>query len=138
MLPEPFVSIAESRSENIRTVLDLNREWARATGSDLAMSALIAQRSFVNERKADVEALLLDYKESVDFVNGSPEAANLVAEKGFIPDAEIAGKAIPGCNLVLPAEKADRVSLLKAFYEILFEMEPKSIGGALPDEDFYY
>jgi len=138
MIPEPFVSIAKSRSENIETVLDLNDEWLRAAGSELTMSVLIAQRSFINDRNDHVDAVLSDFERSIYFVNNAPEAADLIAEKGFLPSAEIAAKAIPGCNLVFFQDRREGASLLNNFYEILFEIEPRSIGGSLPDEDFYY
>ena len=138
MIPEPFVSVAKSRSENVKVVLDLNEEWRLAAGSELTMSVLIAQKDFVQNKNEMAEALLLDYKESIDFVNNSPDAAALISEKGFIPDAEIAKQAIPGCNLVFFENRQEGASLLKAFYEILFEIEPRSIGGSLPDENFYY
>ena len=138
MIPEPFVSIAKSRSESVETVLDLNDEWLRATGSELTMSVLIAQRSFVNDRNDHVQALLSDFERSIHFINNAPEAAALIAEKGFLPNAEVAAKAIPGCNLVFFQNRQLGASLLNHFYEILFEIEPRSIGGSLPDEDFYY
>jgi NitT/TauT family transport system substrate-binding protein len=109
-----------------------------ATGSELTMSALIAQKSVVQSRGSDIETLLSDYKKSIDFVNESPDAAALISEKGFIADVEIAEKAIPGCNLVFFEDRSEGASLLKTFYEKLFETEPTSIGGNLPDEDFYY
>ena len=28
--------------------------------------------------------------------------------------------------------------VLNGFYEVLYEAEPKSIGGSLPGKDFYY
>ncbi|MCL1809621.1 MAG: ABC transporter substrate-binding protein [Clostridiales bacterium] len=138
MIPEPFVSVAVSKSEKVKTVLDLNAEWGRATGMELPMSSLIAQKSFAEGRPQDLEDLLSDYAASINYVNESPNAAGLIAEKGFIPDAEIAEKAIPGCNLVMFEDRQKGFAVLKAYYEVLLEADPKSIGGSLPDEDFYH
>jgi NitT/TauT family transport system substrate-binding protein len=102
------------------------------------MSALVAQKSIAENRKADIDAMLSDYKASIDFVNSSPDAAALISEKGFIPDMAVAERAIPGCNLVMFEDRQEGAALLKAFYEILFDAAPGSIGGNLPDEDFYY
>ena len=138
MIPEPFVSIAQSRSDDVRMVLDLNEAWRSATGSELTMSVLIAQRSFVEERQAALETLLSDVKNSIYFVNNSPDAPALISERGFIPDIEIARKAIPGCNLVFFEDRREGANLLRAFLEILYDIDAESIGGQLPDEDFYY
>ena len=64
-------------------------------------------------------------------------ASLLVAKHGIIADAKVAEKAIPFCNIVyVPAQegKAD----LEAFFTIISAMNPKSIGGKMPDEAFYY
>jgi len=137
MIPEPFVSIAKSHSEDVIMVLDLNEAWRSATGGELTMSVLVAQRSFIEENPKRLETLLADVKNSIYFVNNSPDAPALIAEKGFIPDVEIAAKAIPGCNLVFFEDRQHGSSLLRAFLEILYEIDAESIGGRLPDENFF-
>ena len=106
------------------------------------MGVLIAQRSFVEDRPDDVKVLLNDLKASVDFVNDSPsEAAELIVEKGFIGDVAIAEAAIPNCGISSFTGKEGSqagADILKAFNQTMFEMEPASIGGAIPDEDLYY
>ena len=138
MIPEPFVSIAMDNNEDVRMVLDLNEAWREATGGELTMSVLIAQVSFVEQNPDWVQMLLSDFQESIYFVNNSPEAPYLVAEKGFIPNVDIARKAIPGCNLVFFEDRQRGASLLRAFLEILYEIDAESIGGNLPNETFYY
>lgn len=142
MVPEPFVSTALiSGDGKVEDIFDLNELWEESTGQELPMGVLIARRSFVEERKGDLEILLKDLKESVDFVNESPEdAAADIVDKGFIGNEEIALAAIPGCHIVLYAgdEAETGADMLKTFNEILYEMEPSSIGGKLPDEDLYY
>jgi NitT/TauT family transport system substrate-binding protein len=136
-IPEPFVSIAQNHSENVRMVLDLNDAWRDATGGELTMSVLVAQRTFIEERPQMLETLLLDVQNSIDFVNNSPDAPALIYERGFIPDIEIAERAIPGCNLVFFEDRQQGSLLLRAFLEILYEIDAESIGGNLPDEDFF-
>ena len=138
MIPEPFVSIAKSNNENVRMVLDLNETWREATGGELTMSVLIAQASFVQSKPLALEMLLADFRDSIYFVNNSPEAPQLIAEKGFIPDVDIARKAIPGCNLVFFEDRQLGARFLRAFLEILYEIDSESIGGNLPNETFYY
>lgn len=146
MLPEPFVSTALSAAEtngaHVEDLFDLGQLWEEATGEELPMGVLIAQRSFVEDRPDDVKVLLNDLKASVDFVNDSPsEAAELIVEKGFIGDVAIAEAAIPNCGISSFTGKEGSqagADILKAFNQTMFEMEPASIGGAIPDEDLYY
>lgn len=142
MIPEPFVSTALSAGkDSVKDLFDLNELWEDATGEELPMGVLIARKSFVEEREGDLKVLLSDLEKSVDYINeASDEAVALIVEKGFIGKAEIAKKAIPNCHIVLYAgDDAEKgASMLKTFNETLFEMNPASIGGKLPDEELYY
>jgi NitT/TauT family transport system substrate-binding protein len=138
MIPEPFVSIAKSNNEDVRMVLDLNEAWRSATDGELTMSVLIAQASFVQENPDLHKMLLSDFESSIYFVNNSQDAPQLIAEWGFIPDVDIARKAIPGCNLVFFEDRQIGAAFLRAFLEILYEIDAESIGGSLPNDTFYY
>ena len=142
MLPEPFVSVAlASQEADNSQIFDLNELWKEAAGEELPMGVLIARKSFIEEREGDLTLFLYDYGKSVDFVNeGGDEAAALITEKGFIGKKEIAASAIERCGIVLfdGDDREEGRAILKKFNEILFEMEPASIGGKMPDEEFYY
>ncbi len=142
MLPEPFVSTAlAAGNDKVTQIFDLNAEWQNATGQELPMGVLVARKDFVTERQADLEVLLADYEDSVEFVNGdADEAAALIVEKGFIAKEEIAKSAIERCKIVLYAGKnaSKGADILKTFNETLYKMEPASVGGSLPDDELYY
>ncbi len=142
MLPEPFVSTAlAAGNDAVREIFDLNAEWQNATGQELPMGVLVARKDFVTERQSDLEVLLADYEDSVEFVNGEPdEAAALIVEKGFIGKKEIAKSAIEKCKIVLYSGEnaSEGADILKTFNETLYEMEPTSVGGNLPDDELYY
>lgn len=142
MIPEPFVSTAlATGGETVKQLFDLNEEWKNATGQELPMGVLVASKEFVTEKQADLEVLLSDYADSVDFVNGdAKEAAALIVEKGFIGKEAIAESAIEKCKIVLFAgnNAAEGMDILKTFNETLYEMAPASVGGELPDEEMYY
>ena len=142
MLPEPFVSTAlAAGNDGVMQIFDLNAEWQNATGQELPMGVLVARKDFVTERQADLEVLLADYEDSVKFVNGdADEAAALIVEKDFIAKEEIAKSAIERCKIVLyTGESAGKgADILRIFNETLYEMEPASVGGKLPDDELYY
>ncbi len=51
--------------------------------------------------------------------------------------AAVAQKAIPACNIVC-ITGADMQQKLSGYLNVLFEQNPKAVGGALPADDFYY
>jgi NitT/TauT family transport system substrate-binding protein len=140
LLPEPFVTVVTLKNPALRVAVDLNEGWLEATGLDLPMGVLVATKSFVEERAEDLEVFLKDYRASVDFVNNNPEEAGVaISQWGFIADPAVATKAIPGSNIVLYEEDTSvSKEMLKNFFQILFEMNPASVGGALPDDGLYY
>lgn len=138
LLPEPFVTVSQTKSENIGVSVNLNEEWTNATGEGLPMGVLVAQKSYLEAHSEEFDKFISDYKESVDFVNNDlNESSKLVAEYGFIANEETAASAIPNCNIVIYTDESGN-EILKNFYEILFELSPQTVGGKLPDEDFYY
>jgi NitT/TauT family transport system substrate-binding protein len=57
-------------------------------------------------------------------------------EAGIGNDAAIVETAIPNCNIVF-VTGAEMKAALENLYNILAEVQPKAIGGKLPDEGFY-
>ncbi len=141
MLPQPFVTAAELKSGQIRTVLDLNREWDRlqegkSVSSGLITGVIAARRSFVEEHREETAAFLEAYKNSVERVNADPEvSARWIAHFDIVPEA-VAVRAIPACSLVY-MDGAEMKEKLSGYLAVLYEAEPRSVGGELPDEDFY-
>ena len=59
------------------------------------------------------------------------------SKAAFAASAAIAAKAIPQCNLVC-ITGSDMAPTIDGYYNVLFEANPKSVGGSLPDDSFYY
>lgn len=138
LLPQPHVTIAATKNENVHIALDLNEAWEASKQAKLPMGVIIANKTYVEAHPEAIEAFLKDYEASVKFVNENvDEAAKMMAEQKILPSEAIAKTAIPNCHIVYEdaaASKADLVS----YFTLLKEINPKSIGGNLPDEDFYY
>lgn len=138
VLPEPYVTTAKSKIE-LKTVLDLTKEWDNIDSeSSLITGVVIARNEFLNENKEAFNKFLEEYKSSTEFVNNDIEQSSTLVEKyGIVPSADIAKKAIPNCNITF-IEGNEMEQKLNGYLQILFNQNPKSIGGKLPDEKFYY
>ena len=143
ILPEPHVTSVLMQNDQMKPVIDVTSAFeaaAAAAGSDmvLSMGCVIVRRDFAEANPQKVEAFLDAYSESVAFVNANPDAASQLVEKhGVMPKAAVAKRAIPNCHIVF-VEGADMRKQIAPLYEVLFNANPKSIGGALPGDDFYY
>jgi NitT/TauT family transport system substrate-binding protein len=106
--------------------------------SKLIMGCIIVNRAFAEANKPAVDAFLDEYKGSIDYVNANnAEASQLIADNGIIPKAEVAEKALPNCNIVY-IDGDEMKTQFSGFLKVLFEANPDSVGGTLPDDAFYY
>lgn len=136
MLPEPFVTNVMTKNENLRVALNLSEEWNKLTGEVLTMGGIAVRREFLEQNPKAVAEFVKDYGMSIAFTNENPAEAGVLIEKFGIAAASVAESAIPRCNIVWLSGE-DYKTVLKNFLGVLFEANPASIGGNLPDEDFY-
>lgn len=142
MLPQPFVTTAQAKNDQIRVALDLNQEWAaacEAEGRDgkLITGVAVVRSEFADAHPEAVDAFLGHYRESVEFVNANTdEAAALVGGYEIVPEA-VAKKALPACNITF-VDGADMKEQLGGYLEVLADQNADAVGGKLPGDDFYY
>lgn len=138
MLPEPNVTSTLAGNDNMRIALNLTEEWNKVCSTELVQGVVIARKSFVNEHPEAIEQFLREYEKSSAFVNENiDEAAKHIVDVGILGNVEIAKKAIPNCNISFSKGEAMHKAV-EGMLAVLFEANPKSIGGKLPDKDFYY
>ena len=83
--------------------------------------------AFIEDHKASTEKAASDLKTT----------AELVAKYGIIAKAPVAEKALPECNIVAVTGEEMKKSL-SGYLKVLFEQNPKAVGGKLPEDDFYF
>ena len=136
MLPQPFVTVAKGKVEGLRVALDMTREWA-AAGDTLITGGLIVRTAFLEEHPEAVKTFLEEYAASTAYVNEHPAEAAALVEQYIGVKAAIAEKAIPACNIVcVTGEEMKQAA--GGYLKVLFDLNPKAVGGALPADDFYY
>lgn len=142
LLPQPFVTIALTKNENLRVALDLTKEWDalnkdKKDGSALITGVVVARKEFIDKYPQKVKNFLEEYKKSVDFTNNNiEEASKLIGENGIV-QAEVAKMAIPKCNITFIDGK-DMKDKLSGYLKVLYDANQKSVGGKMPSDDFYY
>lgn len=142
MLPQPFATVAQSKAEDMRVALDLTAEWDALQAGSEAPSAMltgvvVARTAWIEEHPEAVASFLEDYEKSVQFTQENvAEAAALIGEYDIF-EADVAEKALPYCNITFVAGE-EMQNLLSGYLAVLYEQDPASVGGTLPDEAFYY
>ncbi|MCL2740857.1 MAG: PhnD/SsuA/transferrin family substrate-binding protein [Oscillospiraceae bacterium] len=142
VLPQPFAAAALMADGEARIAVDLNAEWDKlqsASGAPfpLVTGVVVVRAGFADEWPELVSEFLDLYKESVRMVASDPGwAAAAVAAKGVFPE-DLALAAIPLCNVTF-VEGSEMKEGLGGYLGILYRLNPQSIGGALPGDDFYH
>lgn len=141
VLPQPFATAACIQNPDLSQVLDLTQEWDKVsqdTGSQMVTGVTLVRSQFLEEHPQAVASFLEDHEQSTAFTEENPEeAANLIAQAGIVEQAAIAQKALPQCNIVC-IQGQEMKDALSGYLSVLYEQDPQSVGGALPDDGFYY
>jgi NitT/TauT family transport system substrate-binding protein len=140
LLPQPFVTQTMMKNQNVKMLIDLNEAWNDAAegASELYTGCVIINKGFAENNKEFVSEFLKQYEKSVNWVLGNPKDASVLVEKHEImPSAALVEKAIPYCGITF-RKAADEKTGLNDFYKILFDSNPASVGGSMPDDEFYF
>lgn len=139
-VPEPMLTTIMGKKPHTNIVLDFNEEWKAAHDSlnGYPQSSLIIKQDIISSNKEFVEKFLEEYEKSILWANENPEALGEYAKALELAiDPTVLPVALTRANMkYVPIEESrDDYS---EFFKVLFEMEPKTIGGEIPDEGLYF
>ena len=138
LAPQPVATSILMQNENAATLFDMTEEWNKISGNQLMMGCVIVRSAFLQENPGAVELFLQEYAASIEKAQTDVEGTAALCEQyGLIPKAALAQKAIPSCGLTF-VTGAEMKTDLSAYLQVMYDADPKSVGGALPGDDFYY
>ena len=99
---------------------------------------MIVRNQFLQENPDAVKLFLEEYAASVEKAQSDVSGTAALCEQyGLIPKAALAEKAIPSCGLTFVTGEEMKTQL-SGYLQVMLDANPKSVGGALPGDDFYY
>ena len=140
MAPQPVATSILMQYEGAKTLFDMTEEWDKASGGDstLMMGCVIVRNAFLQENPGAVEMFLQDYAASIEKAQSDAAGTAALCEQyGLIPKAALAEKALPYCGLTF-VTGAEMKTGLSGYLQVMYDADPKSLGGAMPGDDFYY
>lgn len=140
VISEPYVSIVQQRNANIQLLLDLNKEWEKVTGNNIAMAQttlLVSSKTIANSPDK-LESFFEYYKSADKWLKENPDSASsLIVKYHIVPDTIIAKKALLNSNLKFYMAKDVKQSIM-AYLEVFFNFDPKTTGNRFPDETYFF
>ena len=139
VLPQPFVTAASAQISDLRVVMDLNEAWEKINNnSKIVTGVIVVRKEFAEKYPEQLKKFIDEYNESVAYTSSNiDDTAQLIAEYGVVASAAIAKKALPKCHIVCYINN-DMKNALEGFLQVLYDQNPKSVGGSMPKDDFYY
>ncbi len=147
LLAEPAISIAlrKSKSFPIKLVapdlyrsVDLQKEWGKVFKSEakLPQAGIVALGDTISKKQI-IQRFQEEYEKSLNWYKNNPKkAGDLVSKNLKMLTADGISDSISHINIDFVKAKDAKDDLIK-FYEILEKSNPKTIGGKLPNNDFY-
>ena len=140
LVPEPFATIAKLKSDKVRVAVDLQKEYLEITGEQeiYPLSVMVVRADYAKENAEIFDSFLTEYEKAVSWTINNPKEAGILSEKnGLGLTAEVVENSIPLSNYTfLNADKS--VNQIEAMLLLFLKCDTTSIGGKLPDKDFYY
>ena len=140
VLPEPMVTIAQKADTSISVAIDLTAAWdQKFPAGSLTQGCVVVRTEFAAAHPKEIAKFLEEYAASIAFMQEKPaEAAEIIVAEGvFAGAAAVAAAAIPKCNVTFKSGNEMKAAL-SIFLEALHSINPGSVGGNLPKDDFYY
>ena len=131
LLPQPFVTAACMQNDALKVIFDLNEEWNKVQGEDgssMVTGVTVVRKEFLEENEEAVKSFMEDHKASAEDINADPATGAALAV-----EAQIVAK-----EPITYIDKAEMKQALSGYLDVLFHQDSLSIGGGLPESDFYY
>ena len=141
MVPEPKATAIKGqlkKAEKEFTVTDVQAEWNKVCDPPIAQGVVVVRADWLKDNENAFRTFLNDFAASSDAaLNDLDNTVAAVVELGVIPNEALAKQAIPNCNIVSVTGE-DMKKSVSGFINVLLEADPQSVGGAAPDDAFYY
>lgn len=139
VLPEPLLTQALKKAENIEVVYDYAKEWQGIHGEDrrLPQTGMVIQNGFAQKYPKWVQEFQKTYAEAVVKIMEDPSIISEVVEKEMGIPQVVFEEAMTRIHLEA-VDASDGKEEVQAYLEALLALSPTMIGGSVPDAEFYY
>ncbi len=118
--------------------VNIQDEWTQTNGIEpLPRASLIVKKEIVVQETETWKLFLADYQDSINWINNNPDKTEELLNKHEVGiPAELEQEVIQRSNLQYIDALGAR-PVVERYLNIFFELSPDSIGGKLPNSDFY-
>lgn len=138
LVPEPFATVAEIKSPDVKRSIDIQKLYEKQNGGTFPMTLLVANANFVKSNKSTVKKFIEAYKQASEWTVKNPQHAGELTEKHSLGlKASIVAAAVPNAAFTWKSAEEGRTEI-EELLSIFIENAPESVGGTLPGDGFYF
>ena len=137
---EPALTGLMIKNENIKIIKGLNDAWKEISDSKTGypQSTLIIKSDFAKENPEFAKSFIEEISNSIKWLNENSKDAGIYAKEfGVSTEPTVIEKAMERANLEF-VRISEMQKEYEDYYQKLFDFEPKTVGGKLPDEGIFY
>lgn len=139
VVPEPMLTQIMSKKPDTKIVASLNDLWKGINDTNMGypQSSVIVKDELVNNNFDDVKKILNEINISTKWANDNKEEAGAYAEEvGITGKKDIIEKSLERANLGY-VSALDSESIYIGYYNKIYSLEPKAIGGKKVNEEIF-
>lgn len=143
IVPEPFATASLAKDTELARVLDMTALWDESSAGKeehgrFVTGVTVARSELIDNDPESLARFMDAWDASVQAGLANPSSiAQTLVDFGILGNVSIADAAVPRCNIVCILHEQMKEDL-SGYLQALYEAEPSSIGGELPDDGFYY
>lgn len=137
--PQPVATTITNKYQGAKSALSLTDEWNKINSeSALMQGCVIVRKEFAEQNPQAVKNFLEDYKASIEKAQTDLDTTSVLCENyGIVAKAALAKAALPYVGLCY-IDGAEMKTKLTGFLEVMYNADASSVGGKLPEADFWY
>jgi NitT/TauT family transport system substrate-binding protein len=136
-LRETFVTQILVNNEKSRIFEDIQKNWKEITEMELPQASFVV-RNEVLKQNPDFKLLLnTEYQKAVDWMYENPEKAAMLGQEKMKIPAKVTLESMNRLNMKVEDSNQIKETIYK-YLKLLKDYNEESIGGMLPDENFFY
>lgn len=140
LVPEPFATVIKMNYKGTYSLIDIQEEYKKLNPKtpEYPLTVMVVRREFAQNHTETMNKFLEEYKASYEWtMDNALESGKLCEELELGLKAAIVSNSIPYANYTFVTGTQARAQL-EQILKIFYEQDPVSVGGKLPEQDFYY
>ena len=136
---QPFVTSNTKNVQGYKIISEFSEEWRLTQGEEYTMPAncMVSSTEYLSKNEELINSFNKKFSEAVEWTVENPTEAGNLASTNLNANAELIAEAMPGFCFAYKSA-VDSEKDIEQYYNVLLEIKPESIGGILPNKEFYY